>query len=974
MKKIKNRSLRLESLEDRMLLAVTAGGEAAAAELVAPAETGAEVVINQLSFNALRSAIVKAQDGDTIVFADGLEGTIDATSYINIGKNVTIDGGGKITIRGAGENNLLNITKSCTLTGLTFENGYSSTAHLGGIGAVGGGISVTLNNCNIIGNTGESDGGFGGAFYVTGQLYMNNCTVYGNSAIYGGFAYLYGRENHGAALIDATNCTFYGNTSIGYGSVIGNAGGTVNLTNCTVVGNTTTEGAGAIASYEFFTVGGTDGAWTHEFMIGDTTITNSIIAYNKATDQATADIYTDYTKQLYGNGALQWDVFGMDDTFTKIAAVNSAIGVKGDYFVAAPTFDAEGNLDVDALDLTIKSDGIAAFAGIGANTVEYTGAGYTDADLVVTTLSDTIDSTDGEVSLREAIAYATLGTFEGAPTITFADGLADGTIVLANGQLAVTSDMRIVGDNITIDANEADRALFLKSNNYQFAIAGNYYNFENIPACPVHNFTDYCINVMVDGVNFTGGAATAISKASGGAGILVQQNANLVLRNSTVSDNTLYLTDDSFSVGEAHITSIGGGGIAGILYAALALDNVTVVDNAVVQTGDRSTDIILQGGGIYIGIRSNIQMTDSTVSRNELTSQSYLNGNHSDWCFGYGRGAGIALFGELATISASEISANTITACAIEQYGGGIYYFNLSDSVFGGYGLIVTNSKITDNKVGDHNVENNGFCGGAGLYTSGKTLLVNDLIAGNAFDAGNASVNMTGYIYGAGICNATVKEYYSRAMNAASIDAYYCTVTNNTAACIDYAGYNTDSGSWGGGIASLGNGNEYGAATVNFVGGILYHNYSKNSGTEATTNNDSYNGDNSTFNMYDTLYNTSGSKGSGYEYENCIRWLARYKVFKDEANQDYTLWDGANPSQALDILSDTAPVPPAEYTSAYDVRNEPYVRVYGTAQDLGCYENQPEPAPTFELELTAYTGVYDAAAHSITVSGVEAGD
>ena len=50
MKKIKNRSLRLESLEDRMLLAVTAGGEAAAAELVAPAETGAEIVVNQVSF------------------------------------------------------------------------------------------------------------------------------------------------------------------------------------------------------------------------------------------------------------------------------------------------------------------------------------------------------------------------------------------------------------------------------------------------------------------------------------------------------------------------------------------------------------------------------------------------------------------------------------------------------------------------------------------------------------------------------------------------------------------------------------------------------------------------------------------------------------------------------------------------------------------------------------------------------------
>ena len=45
-KQIKGRSLRVEGLEDRMLLAVTAGGEAAAAELLAPAETGeAEVPV-----------------------------------------------------------------------------------------------------------------------------------------------------------------------------------------------------------------------------------------------------------------------------------------------------------------------------------------------------------------------------------------------------------------------------------------------------------------------------------------------------------------------------------------------------------------------------------------------------------------------------------------------------------------------------------------------------------------------------------------------------------------------------------------------------------------------------------------------------------------------------------------------------------------------------------------------------------------
>ncbi|MBO7726356.1 MAG: hypothetical protein J6S40_07790, partial [Thermoguttaceae bacterium] len=736
---------------------------------------------------------------------------------------------------------------------------------------------------------------------------------------------------------------------------------------------------------EFFAVGGSDDAWTDEFWISNTTITNSIIAYNVSTDEATADIYTDYTAAVYDGGILQWDGaggVGVDNSFTKIESTNSFVSVKGDFFVGAPVFDADGNLDFDALDLTIKADGIAAYAGAGANAVEYTGEGFDDY-LVVTTLNDTVDSADGAVSLREAIAYASIGSFDAAPTITFADGLAGGTISLTNGQLAITSDLNIVGDNITIDADGDSRVLLLRSYTYQMNIQGNYYLDDHVQECPPHD-TAYGINVSIDGVNFTGGETMSTQKFSGGAGILALQDVNLTLSNLTVSDNTLEVSNDSFKDTGGSYTSIGGGGIAGILYSTLTLDNVNVLENAVRHVGEQSSLTILQGGGIYVGKSSSVSAADSMISGNRLTSETYQR-NHNEWGYGYGRGGGVCLLdGAAGEFLRTEISGNFIVGCAIDQCGGGIYYFGRSDYLFENYKLVVANSKITGNTLGDSDTENNGWCQGGGIYSSGRTLLVNDLIAGNSFDAGNRSVNMTGYITGAGIYNGTTRDYLSRRRNQPVLDAYYCTVTNNTAACVDYDGYNTDSATWGGGIFSIGiedsdrdrqvDDTTTGAATVNFVGGILYHNYSKNSGTEAKTNNDSYNGDYSTFNMYDTLYNSSGIKGADYNYENCISWLARNKVFKDEANGDYTLWDGTNPSQALNALSDTAPVPPAEYTSAYDVRNEPYVRVYGTAQDLGCYENQPEPAPTFELELTAYTGVYDAAAHSITVSGVEAGD
>ena len=102
-KQVKGRSLRVEGLEDRMLLAVTAGGEAGAAELVAPAETSAaEVVVTNITYNGLRAALNQVDDGGTITF-DG-SGTIIVTSALVLNKNLTINGGGTVTLQGAGEN------------------------------------------------------------------------------------------------------------------------------------------------------------------------------------------------------------------------------------------------------------------------------------------------------------------------------------------------------------------------------------------------------------------------------------------------------------------------------------------------------------------------------------------------------------------------------------------------------------------------------------------------------------------------------------------------------------------------------------------------------------------------------------------------------------------------------------------------------------------------------------------------------
>ena len=1035
MRKIRERSLRLESLEDRMLLAVTAGSESAAVDAAAPAQTGAEIVVDELTVTALNNAIRNAKKGDVITFSQGGTITVGSTP-IQMRREVTIDGGGQVTIDGQGENRLFQFSYGCTLTGINLTGGFSTGSSFGGVGTVNEANTVILNNCNIYGNSVDSYSGgtnayFGGAFKVYGVLEMHNCSVYNNTAWYGGFAQLDGVNSTkgGVAKLTAENCVFYGNRSKEFGSVIYNMGGTVALTHCTVAGNSSPIG-GAIVNVSHLDVtsnsavdpSGTDYQpdnpyfWNLKFYVPDTQITDSIVAYNYGTDSSIADFHDIYNRVLHGNGVQRWAFNRKDDFWTKVSTTNSIVGLKGDFFTQAPVFDAEGNLvNADSLDLTINSDSLAAYAGIGANPTAYTGAGYSDASLVVTTLEDSIDSADGAVSLREAIAYAAIGSFAGTPTITFADGLADGTITLAYGALGITSDVNIAGGNITIDAAGTDRALYMRTVNYRTDIEGCYRVIGSLEEqLSPHQFDDeYYVDVTIDGLNFTGGEATCVvtavgnpggssqnlsgeanilSKGTGGAGVLANENVNLTLSNSTISGNTFYV--------DATNRRAGGGGIAVLNNSTAVLSNVKVLENTVVQKGEYDVDNTLKGGGIYIGYRSTLDLSNSEVSGNTLTATSYQEGGA--YGYGHGFGGGICTEGIGTTISYSVVSGNTIAGAAYEQFGGGIYYYHaLTDSVLADnddyqsrfikdyssgdtewqgfhyhptaamlaenpYALVLDNTVITGNSVGDHNVVNNGFCAGGGVYTSGKALLVNNLIADNSLDAGNAEANLTGKIHGGGVYNETVKDALyghkggdSIYFNDTAADIYYSTIAGNSVGYVDYNGSD-----FGGGF--------YDAAGVSsaFVGNVLVNNVAVNTTTGAKAANDIAKSGNS-FTLTSSVYSESGVKGTGYTFDACINYSGSDPLFVDADNSDYRL---VSNSVAVDALAASAPTPGVAYE--FDVRNDPYVRVYNSVQDLGCYEFQNEvaPAPTFEVTVVGYEGDYDGSAHTVSISGLEAGD
>ncbi|MBO7708707.1 MAG: hypothetical protein J6S42_08520, partial [Thermoguttaceae bacterium] len=119
-----SRKLRLESLEERTLLAVIAGSEGyqVSAELAAPTEAVTWVVNTADDPEtwgtadtevSLREAIKCANDGDQITFSESLRGeTITLKSQLEISSSITIDATGTvgITIDGGGNGRVFKVS------------------------------------------------------------------------------------------------------------------------------------------------------------------------------------------------------------------------------------------------------------------------------------------------------------------------------------------------------------------------------------------------------------------------------------------------------------------------------------------------------------------------------------------------------------------------------------------------------------------------------------------------------------------------------------------------------------------------------------------------------------------------------------------------------------------------------------------------------------------------------------------------
>jgi predicted outer membrane repeat protein len=201
-------------------------------------------VTNNLDSGAgsLRADIAAAKNGDTIVFAPGLNGqTITLTSgELLINKNLTINGpgAGELTVSGNNASrvfDLLNVAAS--LSGMTIRGG---NAYVGGGIANQSSGALTIDNCVITGNSATYQGG---GIYNTGALSVSNCSLTGNSAsssggaIYdyaGSFTVQLSTISGNRARVDGGGIVYFASSTLSVGTI----------QSCTIANNSASHGGG----------------------------------------------------------------------------------------------------------------------------------------------------------------------------------------------------------------------------------------------------------------------------------------------------------------------------------------------------------------------------------------------------------------------------------------------------------------------------------------------------------------------------------------------------------------------------------------------------------------------------------------------------------------------------------------------------------------------------------------------------------
>ncbi len=259
---------------------------------------------------------------------------------------------------------------------------------------------------------------------------------------------------------------------------------------------------------------------------------------------------------------------------------------------------------------------------------------------IVTTLDDVVSATDGELSLREAIALAN-GASEPI-TITFDPTLAGGTVTLTGGALEITAGVTINGmttenpdDNIIISGNDNSRVFEIDLEETELAVLQN--------------------------LSINDGRVAVGSEPGGGAGVEFTGAGSLRLE----------------SVGFVGNVVTGEGGSGGAIFSSGGLLDVvgsTFTENVAVRAGGAIeifdtatvslTDVVFlqnsagNGGGVHVTTGDTVEVSDANFEGN----------------FALFEGGGIwNNAGTTLTVDDTTFNSNTAVGTAADEGGAAIF-------------------------------------------------------------------------------------------------------------------------------------------------------------------------------------------------------------------------------------------------------------------------------------------------------------
>jgi CSLREA domain-containing protein len=692
---------------------------------------------NDSGSGSLRTAILDAlQNGSgNIYFQEGLTGTITLSTPLPDLPSVNIIGPGatKLTVQrnnsGAVKFRIFTVKfgATATISGLTIANGM--TENVGLPTGAGGGISnegtVTIDGCNITGNSAR----FGGGVASSGSLTILNSTIANNTATLhgGGVGTTFG-SGAGSLRIDRSTISNNIADSQG-GGLYHQAAPLALITNTTISSNTALEGGG---------IGNND-----QLILRSVTITantasegggvkrlgsivqfnNTIIAGNNAPTgpdcAGQSFISEDYN--LIGNTSAA-NVIG--NTTHNLTDVNPLLGPLANNGGPTKTHQLlHGSPAVDAGSSTLLTDqrglprpsdhpNVAnAAAGDGSDIGAYEAAAFE--------VNSTADADDGACTLpgggngctlREAINAA--NTVDGFQAITFAPSLTaagPATITLLTALPELNSDLSITGpgaDLLTVERSSAGGTpnfrIFTVNSGKTVSISG--FTAANGRVVGPNNGGGVLNNgtLVLTGVNLYGNTAAQSNVGQGGDGGGLMNFGALTLNNCNVGgalSSQKNTAEDGFGGGIWHqlgTLTVNGGSISGNIgggvhsvQGSITLNGVTVMNN--------SSPFV---GGLDI-------RTPATVI-NSLVSGNVANG------FGAG---GIYISGAPVVVVNSTISGNSCN-----QSGGGVFMHNNAS-------LTLVNSTIANNRS---DADNTNSEGGGGIDNDfGTLVLKNTIVAGN---------------------------------------------------------------------------------------------------------------------------------------------------------------------------------------------------------------------------------------------------